>query len=162
MWAIDRASTPTALSFFGILVPGTQWFLPDNYVTNEQMSDYPQLAAMGIEHAQQIDNYSVNSIGYTDVLRIVYERPKGSLLPLSKTYKFPRVQQTSKTPGKGEADVTMNSDPVFRAAVSELQDLLKSKGKDRDIAGAITEELRLLEEDIALRSECIKRLLEKL
>jgi len=113
---------------------------------------------MGVVNPQQIDNYSVNSIGYTDVLRIVYERPKGSLLPLSKTYKFPRVQQTAK----GRAEVAMNSDPAFRAAIGELQDVLESRGKDQDVTAAIVEELRLLEEDIALRSECIKRLLDEI
>jgi len=122
------------------------------------MKNYPHLAEMGVVNPQQIDNYSVNSIGYTDVLRIVYERPKGSLLPLSKTYKFPRVQQTAK----GQADVTMNSDPAFRAAIGELQDVLESKGKDQDVTAAIVEELRLLEEDIALRSQCIKRLLDEI
>ena len=111
---------------------------------------------MGVVNPQQIDSYSVNSIGYTDVLRIVYERPKGSLLPMSKTYRFPRVQKTAND----QAEVTMNSHPTFRAAVSELQDVLKSKGKDQDVSAAIIEELRLLEEDIALRSECIKRLLD--
>ena len=122
------------------------------------MKNYPHLTEMGVVNPQQIDNYSVNSIGYTDVLRIVYERPKGSLLPLSKTYKFPRVQQTAKD----QAEVTMNSDPAFRAAISELQDVLESKGKDQDVTAAIVEELRLLEEDIALRSQCIKRLLDEI
>jgi len=116
---------------------------------------------MGVVNPQQIDNYSVNSIGYTDVLRIVYKRPKGSLLPLSKTYKFPRVQQTVKDDVKGAAEVAMNSDPAFRAAIGELQDVLGAKGTDQDIGAAIVEELRLLEEDIALRSECIKMLLGK-
>jgi len=122
------------------------------------MKDYPHLAEMGVVNPQQIDNYSVNSIGYTDVLRIVYKRPKGSLLPASKTYKFPRVQQTAK----GKDEVTMNSDPAFRAAVAELQDILEAKGKDQDVAAAIVEELRLLEEDIALRSQYIKTLLDKI
>ena len=122
------------------------------------MKDYPHLSEMGVVNPQHIDSYSVNSIGYTDVLRIVYERPKGSLLPMNKTYRFPRVQKTAKD----EAEVTMNSDPRFRAAVSELQDVLQEKGKDRDVSAAIMEELRLLEEDIAMRSECIKRLLKEL
>ena len=116
---------------------------------------------MGVENTQQIDNYSVNSIGYTDVLRIVYERPKGSLLPASKTFKFPRIQQTVESEGKGKAEVTMKSNPAFRSAVDELRGLLEAKQKDQDVAAAIVEELRLLEEDIALRSQYIKALLGK-
>ncbi len=126
------------------------------------MKNFPQLAAMGVEHPQQIDSFSVNSIGYTDVLRIVYERPKGSLLPASKTFKFPRIQQTAKSGGNDQAEVTMKSDPVFRAAVGELQDILTARQKDQDVAAAIVEELRLLEEDIALRSQYIKSLLGKI
>ena len=123
------------------------------------MKKYPHLAEMGVENPQQIDNYSVNSIAYTDILRIVYERPKGSLLPASKTFKFPRVQQTVED--KGQPEVTMKSNPAFRSAVSELQEILEAKRKDQDVAAAIVEELRLLEEDIALRSQCIKSLLGK-
>lgn len=125
------------------------------------MNKYPHLAEMGVENTQQIDNYSVNSIGYTDVLRIVYERPKGSLLPASKTFKFLRIQQTSENQGKGQPEVTMKSNPAFRAAVDELQDILETRQKDQDVAAAIVEELRLLEEDIALRSQYIKTLLGK-
>ena len=111
---------------------------------------------MGVVHPQQIDKYAVNSIGYTDVLRIVYERPKGSLLPLTRTYKFLRVQQ-----GKGEGAV-MNSNPAFRAATAELDALLAAKSNIKDAAADIVEELNLLQEDIALRSESIKRLLSKI
>ena len=124
------------------------------------MKDYAHLSKMGVIHPQQIDSYSVNSIGYTDVLRIVYERPKGSLLPMTRTYKFPRVQQTAKSGGKDET--VMNSSPDFRAAIAELQDLLESKATTEDTSADILEELRLLEEDIALRSECIKRLLGRM
>lgn len=126
------------------------------------MKDYPHLSEMGVINPQQIESYSVNSIGYVDVLRIVYERPKGSLLPLSKTYKFPRVQQTAKDDVAGQAEVVMSIDPALTAAIGELQDVLAAKGTKEDIAGAIIEELRLLEEDIALRSECIKMLLGKI
>ncbi len=125
------------------------------------MTKFPHLAEMGVENPQQIDNYSVNSIAYTDILRIVYARPKGSLLPASKTFKFPRIQETVESPGKGQGEVTMKSNPAFRSAVGELQEILESRQKDQDVAAAIIEELRLLEEDIAMRSQCIKTLLGK-
>ena len=124
------------------------------------MKDYPHLSEMGVIHPQHIESYSVNSIGYVDVLRIVYERPKGSLLPQTRTYKFPRVQATATTGGKEET--VMNSSPDFRAAVDELDSVLESKDSARDVAEHILDELRLLEEDIALRSDCIKTLLGKM
>lgn len=123
--------------------------------------NYPHLSEMGVTNPQQIEKYAVNSISNTDALRIFYERPKGSILAISRTYKFPRVQRTANA-ANGEAKVTMESNPSFRAALDELQDILKAKDNNLDVAGAILAELRLLEEDIALRNECIKRLVGKI
>ena len=58
------------------------------------MRDYPQLTAMGIQNPTEIRSYMVNSIATTDVLRIIYKRKEGSLLPASRSYDFPRVQRT--------------------------------------------------------------------
>ena len=127
------------------------------------MKSYPHLTEMGVSNPQQIESFSVNSIAYTDVLRIVYERPKGSLLPSSKTYKFPRIQKSVKKEGDpGQGDVVMVSDPALQSAREELQQIIEAKEQDQDIAAAILEELRLLEEDIALRSDYIKALAGKI
>ncbi len=118
---------------------------------------------MGVTNPQQIESFSVNSIAYTDVLRIVYGRPKGSLLPLSKTYKFPRIQKTVNKEGDpGQGDVVMVSDPALQSALEELKQIMEAKEQDQDIAAAILRELQLLEEDIALRSDYIKALAEKI
>jgi hypothetical protein len=127
----------------------------------QDMKNYPQLAAMGVTSTQHIDKYAVNSIGYTDVLRIVYTRPKGSFLAMSRTYRFPRVQRESKA-ADGTTQVVMESNPALRAALDELQDILEEKTSTQDVASAILEELRLLEEDIALRNECIRMLVAKI
>lgn len=112
---------------------------------------------MGVENPLQIAKYAVNSIDYTDVLRIVYERPKGSSRPQNKTFEFPRVQKKVSPDAATEStDIVMETNPGLRAALEELQDLLKIKESNQDIAGAIIEELRLLEEDIGMRSEYIK------
>lgn len=127
------------------------------------MKNYPTLTKMGVLHPKQIDSYSVNSVGYTDVLRIVYERPKGSILPQTRTYKFPRVQKAvQNNKGKSGAAAVMESNPALRAAIEELKNLLEKKEKAQNIASEIIEELRLLEEDIALRSECIRALVSKI
>ena len=49
------------------------------------MKSYPRLSEMGVLHPLQISGYSVNSIDYIDVLRITYDRPKGSKLPGART-----------------------------------------------------------------------------
>jgi len=125
------------------------------------MNDYPQLSAMGVTSTQDIDRYMVNSMDYTDVLRIVYKRPKGSILAMSRTYRFPRIQKKSAV-ADGTTQVVMESNPALRAALDELKDILEAKTSTRDVASAILEELRLLEEDIALRNECIRKLVEKI
>jgi hypothetical protein len=127
------------------------------------MKSYPRLYEMGVRHPLQISGYSVSSIDYIDVLRIAYDRPKGSKLPGARTYRFPRVQKTlpSGTTTDGAAAV-MESDPALRTVIEELQQVTKLKDENQDIAQLIREELRLLEEDIALRSEYLKTLVDKI
>lgn len=127
------------------------------------MKTYPHLSEMGVLNPQQIDKFSVNSIARTDILRIVYERPKGSILPLSRTYKFPRIQKSSLVDsGTRQAEYVLETDPAFRAALAELQEIMEAKENNQDVASAILEELRLLDEDIALRSDYIKTLAGKI
>ena len=115
---------------------------------------------MGVLHPEQIDRFSVNSIAYTDILKIVYERPKGSMLPVTRTYKFPRIQKPAKADNDThQTEAVMESHPDLRAALDELQDIIQTKGHKQDVTAAILEELRLLDEDIACRSDCIKSLL---
>ena len=55
------------------------------------MSDYPTLNEMGIPNPQDIDRYSLQTVNNTDILRIVFKTRKGSLLPASKRFRFPRT-----------------------------------------------------------------------
>ena len=125
------------------------------------MSDYPQLTEMGVLHPEQIDRYMVNSISNLDVLRIIYRRRKGSLLPVSRTYEFPRVQR-EMTDRAGETQSVMETDPTLRAAVTELKQLLQATEDKRSLAESIDEELRQLEEEIAMRCESIRELVARL
>ena len=126
------------------------------------MSKYPQLTDMGVIHPEQIDRYSVNSIGYTDVLRIVYERPKGSILPETRTYQFPRVQETTENVAKGEDKTVMTTHPCLHKAVIELDELLATKKRVENVAASIVNELDVLQEEMSHRSQCIKNLLARL
>ena len=127
--------------------------------SKKNMESYPLLKEMGVLHPRQIASYSVNSIEYTDVLRIVYERPKGSKLHGSRTYKYPRVQKALK---KDDAPAVMESDPALKAVLAELKEVCARRSENLDVAGLMLDELRLLEEDIALRSEYLKTLVAKI
>lgn len=124
---------------------------------------YPTLSEMGVESPKQIEKFYISSLNLVDVLRIVYDRPKGSFLPSSRTYKFPRVQESTAagSAGKDEAAV-MKSHPMLRKALQELQKVLEAKSSKENITAEILSEIALLEEDIAIRSECLKVLVSKI
>ena len=120
---------------------------------------YETLRSMGVESPLQIDRYYITSINFIDVLRIVYDRPKDSFLPSSRVYKFPRVtdKNTSST-----SDAIPKTHPTLIAAIDELKKILAAKTSKASIANEILSELELLEEDIAIRSECLKVLANKI
>ena len=127
------------------------------------MKDYPQLMEMGINNPEQIEKYMVNGISTYDVLRIIYLRKKGSLLPSSRTYKFQRIQREIPATGsEGKSTTVMETNPGLRTAISELKVLLVEKTQKENVKNILREQVVLLEEDIALRSKYIKELTERL
>lgn len=126
------------------------------------MADYPSLVEMGIQHPEQIEKFMVNSVSNQDVLRIIYARKKGSLLPDSRTYKFPRVQKNILEDNGKRQTTVMESNPELRSALSELKSLLEIKEQKQDLKESILEQISILEEDIALRTQSIKELMKQL
>jgi hypothetical protein len=127
------------------------------------MSEYPRLAEMGIQHPQEIEKFAVYTVGNTDILHIIYDRKPGSLLPVSRRYKFPQVKKSVMVDsGTDHAQMIHESSGAFREALAELERLKSQREKGQDIAALIREEIRMLEEDIALRVQYINTLLEKI
>lgn len=124
------------------------------------MNSYPRLSEMGVVHPEQISRYSLSSLDYTDFLRIVYDRPKNSALPLSRTYRFPRVQQDGNDDNTEIA--LMRTNPALKEALDELRELVDAKDGKRDVAEDMRHELRRLEEDVALQAERIRALIDKI
>ena len=124
---------------------------------------YPTLYELGVTKPMQIDDYYVTNINQVEVLRIVYDRPKDSFLTSSKTYKFPRVPvgEGTKVPGDTSGSV-LRTHPKLVAALEELNKLMEAKSRKEDIAARILSEIALLEEDIAMRTECLKMLAGKI
>ncbi|WP_405224103.1 DUF3461 family protein [Lentisalinibacter sediminis] len=127
-------------------------------MTKTSSSAYPTLSEMGVESPKQIARYYISSLNYVDVLRVTYERPKGSILPSSRTYKFPRVQDE----GEGKASGVMRTHPKLRAALEELDSIMAAKTSKETITQEILNEIELLEEDIAMRTECLKVLVGRI
>ena len=127
------------------------------------MSNYPHLTEMGILNPQEIEKFAIYSTDKLDVLRIIYERKKGSLLPFSKNYKFPRIKKSHLVDsGTRDTAVVFESTEAFRSALHELEELKVNKTKGEDLAALILAEIQFLEEDIALRTEYIKSLVGKI
>jgi hypothetical protein len=127
------------------------------------MSNYPHLTAMGILNPQEIEKFAIYSTDSLDVLRIIYARKKGSLMPVSKNYKFPRIKKSHLVDsGTRDTAVVFESTDAFRSALHELEALKVDKSKSEDLAALILAEIQYLEEDIALRTEYIKSLVGKI
>jgi len=127
------------------------------------MNNYPKLTEMGVQHPDEIEKFAVYTVGHTDVLRIIYDRKKGSLLPVSRSYKFPQVKKSVIVDsGTRQTETLFESTPAFRVALHELEQLKLAREQGQDLAAMIREEFQYLEEDIALRSQYIKKLLDKL
>ncbi|MCP4469385.1 MAG: DUF3461 family protein [Gammaproteobacteria bacterium] len=127
------------------------------------MSDYPRLTEMGIQHPQEIEKFAMYTVGNTDILQIKYDRKKGSLLPVSRRYKFAQVKKSVLVDsGTRQTETLFESTPAFREALHELEQLKLEREKGLDLAPMIREELQHLEEDIALRTQYIQSLVDKL
>ena len=127
------------------------------------MSNYPKLAEMGIRHPGEIEKFAVYTVGNTDILQVAYKRKMGSLLPVIRRYKFPQVKESVMVDsGTRKTQTIFSSTPAFREALHELEQLKAVRQQGRDLKALLQEEIRLLQEDVALRTEYIKTLLEEL
>jgi hypothetical protein len=84
-------------------------------------------------------------------------------LPVSRRYKFPQVKKSVLVDGgTRQTDIVYESVPAFREALHELEQLKLSRTKGLDLKALLTEEIKHLEEDIALRAQYIQTLIDKL
>ena len=127
------------------------------------MSEYPRLTEMGVTNPGQIEKFAIYTVDHTDILQITYDRKKGSLLPVSRRYKFPQQKKSVLVDsGTRQTEVVYESIGAFREALHELEQLKVKREKGQNVAALIKEEIRLLDEDISLRIQYIKSLADKL
>ncbi len=126
------------------------------------MSKYEALTRMGVQHPGEILRYELYSIGQTDILRIIYNRKKGSILPVTKKYRFPQIKKSTMVDsGTRKTQVLFESSNELRNAIAELDKLLDATKHTVSEKQVLMEELRLMEEEFAVRISTIRRLLEK-
>ena len=118
---------------------------------------------MGVMNPGEIDRYALYMSDNTDIIHIIYDRKKGSILPVSKKFKFPRLKKSTLVDsGTRQTEVIFESSLEFRNAVAELDDLIDTKHSADDIRRLVEEEVRTMEEEVEARSDYIRSLLEKL
>jgi len=124
---------------------------------------YPALTEMGITNPEDIARYSLQTIDHTDLLRIVYKRKKGSLLPSSKKFRFGRSKKMVVTDsGSNSTQVIYEVSPFVIKATDELIQLVKTKKSLKDQKEIILDEMVRLEEETTARISYLKSLIEKL
>ncbi len=134
--------------------------MADHKVTKKS---YPRLTELGVLHPSQVTRYSISSLDYVDFLTLVYERPKGSVLPTSRTFRFPRVQKTvTAEDGDDESRIVMESNPQFRGILEELKGLEETKASAEDVAETILDELRCLSDDVSSHIDNVKTLIDRM
>lgn len=127
------------------------------------MSEYKALDKMGVQNPEQIARFAFYTVDKTDILHIVYNRKRGSVLPVSRKYKFPQIKKSTLVDsGTRQTQVLYESAPTFRNAITELNRIMKKKETKEDMHKVIADEVRLLEEDVAVRIDYIKSLVKKL
>ncbi len=117
---------------------------------------------MGIQHPEQITRFAVYMTDHTDILRITYDRKKGSLLPESRKYRFVQIKKSTMVDsGTRKTEVIYESSAEFRNAITELEQLMDKRDSAEGVRQLIAEEVQHLEEDVSARIDYIKSLIEK-
>ena len=127
------------------------------------MPKYPTLHEMGIPHPETIDRYSLQTINNIDLLRIVYRKEKGSILPDSKRFRFPRTEKLSPGDGIGrDNQIFYEVSPEIRKAMVELDQIVQAKRDRKHQLEVINEEIHRLQEETSTRIEYLKSLVSDL
>ncbi len=125
------------------------------------MKKYTSLTEMGVANPEEIARYTIYMVHNTDILRIIYTRKRGSMLPVSKTFKFPRVKKSVLVDGgTRQTQIVYESAPVFQNALIELEDLLEHSKSKQQLNQILADEIVQLEAEVASRIDYIKSLVE--
>ncbi len=122
---------------------------------------YPALKNLGINRPHEISGYTLSTEGDMDTLRIRYARHKGSLLPTSKRFKFPRRPMPCVHVAPGEPEMTEIS-PALEEALEELSSLLSEEKAEADKKAELLKEIDEFENFICTQLAEFRVEIEKL
>lgn len=125
------------------------------------MSQYPTLTEMGINNPTEIERYSLNTVNHVDILRVIYKRKKGSLLPASKRFEFGRSTKTIMADsGTQKSEIVHEISPFVQKAIEELDSIIDAKKSTVGHAKLVKEELQRLHQEMTSRLAYIETLID--
>jgi len=119
------------------------------------------LHALGIKNADRIENYTLRSESDQDILKVYYKKDKGDLFHRSEKFKFPREQKAFRNESGDYEDTKEISSTLYKA-MGELDKLVLSERKEKDIKEKIVADLRHLEKVVTNKIAEIEADLERL
>lgn len=128
------------------------------------MSQYSTLNSMGVQNPMQIIGYTLTQPRPDmDILRIRYERPKGSFLPVVRSYTFGRSQRTQVSDGAmNQSELIFEISPVLSKAILELDSIVQAKQDRSELKAQILGEIERLQEEWNAELNSLKQLVERL
>ncbi len=127
------------------------------------MSNYPTLSEMGVNNPGEIEHYSLSTTNNIDVLKIIYKRKKGSLLPTSKRFEFGRSERTVMADsGTQTAGIVHDISPFLQKAVRELDKLIDAKISNIEHAKLVKDEMRRLHQELTSSMAYIESLIDEM
>lgn len=127
------------------------------------MSKYPILTEMGVVNPHEISRYTMHQVGNVDHLRIIYKRKKHSVLPVSKRFKFGRIEKMVMVDsGTQKTEVIQEISPYLTKAIAELDMVLKRKRSRKIVITDIEEEISRIEEEMSAHMESLRSMISRL
>lgn len=122
---------------------------------------FPKLHEMGVTSPEQIISYDLVQTDPTeDMLRLKYQRPSGSFLPVTRVYRFARTPRaaTSSAPGLVEYEMS----PFLSVAMDELDTLVRSLTDRTMVLQQINDQIDQMERDYRGELKVLRAALRKL
>lgn len=128
------------------------------------ISKYPHLAQMGVQNPQEITGYTLYHVApATDVLKIKYQRPKGSLLPITRSYSIgrsPHVRVIDS--GSGKTEEFYEISPILSQAVAELDSIVDNKASADELKQQILAEIERMQVEFTTEINALRQLVNKI
>lgn len=125
---------------------------------------YPTLKSMGIQNPSQITGYVLSQPKPdSDLLRIKYQRPKGSFLPVTRSYRIGRSSKMQVTDsGTNQTEIVYEISPILSKAINELDSIVNTNQSKTELRQQILGELERMESDFVAEIATLRQLVEKI